>query len=87
VDGSDFVSTIVTSVVESKLCYTTRGRLRDELNTLNNAFDDFVLDTGVLSFRVLTDGDDVDVVVERLESFDGLARTNVSVQIELPYLK
>ena len=43
-----------------------------------------MFDTGVLSFRVLTDQDSVDVVVGRLVSFDGHAWTYICKEVECP---
>ena len=59
------------------------SRLRDELDGLDDTADDLVLDAGILSLRVLADGDDVDAVVQRLVAVDGHARTNVGEEVEL----
>lgn len=56
--------------------------LCDELNGLDDTRDNDVLDTRVLTLRVLTDEDSVDAVVGGLVTKDRLARTDVSEKIE-----
>lgn len=72
VDASDSVPTVLSSVLESVLADVSGGGLSDELDGLDDAWDDLVLDAGVLTLSVFSDGDDVDVVVFGLVANDGL---------------
>lgn len=54
----------------------------NELDRLHNTVDDLVLDTRVLSLRILSNDDRVDIVVRRLESDDGPTRTNIGEERE-----
>jgi len=58
------------------------GWLRDELDALDHTADNLVLDAGVLSLRVLADGDHVDAVVQRLVALHRLAGTDIREKIE-----
>lgn len=82
VDAGDSVPTVLSSVLESVLADVSGGGLSDELDGLDDAWDDLVLDAGVLTFSVFSDGDDVDVLVFGLVANDGLAWSNVGVKAE-----
>jgi len=82
VDAGDSVPTVLSSVLESVLADVSGGGLSDELDGLDDAWDDLVLDAGVLTFSVFSDGDDVDVIVFGLVANDGLAWSNVGVKAE-----
>lgn len=56
--------------------------LGDQLNALDNTFDDDVLDAGVLSLGIFTDQDGVDVVVGGLVAGNRPTRTNVGEEVE-----
>jgi hypothetical protein len=74
VDAGDSVPTVLSSVLESVLADVSGGGLSDKLDGLNDAWDDLVLDAGVLTFSVFSDGDDVDVLVFGLVANDGLKK-------------
>ena len=74
VDAGDSVTTVLSSVLESVLADVSGGGLSDELDGLDDAWDDLVLDAGVLTFSVFSDGDDVDVIVFGLVANDGLEK-------------
>ena len=76
------VPPVVLGVLEGELGDARRRLLRDQLDGLHHAADDLVLDARVLALRVLADGDEVDVVVERLVALDRLARPHVGVEAE-----
>lgn len=59
-----------------------RGFASDELDGLDHAVDDHVLDARVFTFGVFTDQDGVDVVVGGLEACDGAAGTDVGKEVE-----
>ena len=84
VDGGDPVAAADLGVVEGVPGDTLRGVMRDELDRLNDAGDELVLDARVLALSVLTDEDRVDVVVGRLEALDRRARPNVGKEVERP---
>ena len=70
VDASDSGSTVLSSVLEGVLADVSGGGLSDELDGLDDTWDDFVLDAGILTLSVFSDGDDVDVVVFGLVAND-----------------
>lgn len=82
VDGSDTVAASVLGVVESIAGAAVGSFLGDQLDGLDNAINDLVLNAGVLSLSVLADENGVDVVVGSLEANNRLAGTNVGVQVE-----
>ena len=69
-------------VLEAEAEDTLGGGTGDELDGLDDAIDDLVLDAGVLALGVLTDEDGVDVVVGGLEAGNGAARTDVGEEVE-----
>ena len=82
VNSADLLPANVTGVLEGVAQDALRGLAGDELDGLDNAIDDNVLDTGVLALGVLTDQDGVDVVVGGLEALDGPAGTDVGEEVE-----
>lgn len=82
VDSSDTVTAVLLGVVESVASHSLRSLERNELNGLDDAIDDLMLDTRVLSLCVLTDQDSVDVVVRGLVAFDGSAWSNVGEEVK-----
>lgn len=83
VHHGDLLAVVVLGVLEGVLGHTLGGFLGDQLDALNDAVDDLVLDAGVLALGVLTDGDHVHIVVQRLVALETAAGTHVGVQIEL----
>jgi len=82
VDASDSVPTVLSSVLEGVLANVSGGGISNELDGLDDAWDDFVLDSRVFTFSVFSDGDNVDVVVFGLVANDRLAWSNVGVKAE-----
>jgi len=72
VDASDSVPTVLSSVLEGVLANVSGGGISNELDGLDDAWDDFVLDSRVFTFSVFSDGDNVDVVVFGLVANDRL---------------
>ena len=82
VNSADLLPANVTGVLEGVAQDALRGLAGDELDGLDNAIDNNVLDARVLALGVLTDQDGVDVVVGGLEALDGPAGTNVGEEVE-----
>lgn len=74
---------VVLRILEGILGHTHGGVLGDQLDALNDAIDDLVLNARVLTLGVLADGDHVDVVVQRLVALEAAAGSNVGIQVEL----
>ena len=62
-DGSDFWFSNVLGILEGIAEDSLTGVSRDELDALDDAVDNYVLDTGVFTFRIFSDEDRVNVVV------------------------
>lgn len=84
VDDADLGLADVLGVLEGEAEHALAGLAGDELDRLDDAVDDDVLDAGVLALGVLTDEDGVDVVVGGLVSLDALAGTHVGEEVEGP---
>lgn len=82
VDGAHLVLADLLGVLEGEAEDALRGRAGDELDGLDDAVDDDVLDARVLALGVLTDEDGVDVVVGGLVAGNGLAGTDVGEEVE-----
>lgn len=82
VDSADLLPANVAGVLEGVTQDALRGLTGDELDALDDAIDDDVLDAGVLALGVLADQDGVDVVVGGLEALDGPAGTDVGEEVE-----
>ena len=82
VDSADLLATDGLGVLESESQDTLRSLLGDQLDGLDDSVNDDVLDTRVLSLGILTDEDNVDIIVWGLVSSDGLARTEVCEEVE-----
>lgn len=82
VDASDSVPTVLSSVLEGVLANVSGGGISNELDGLDDAWNNFVLDSRVFTFSVFSDGDNVDVVVFGLVANDRLAWSNVGVKAE-----
>jgi hypothetical protein len=50
VDDGDLVAVVVLGVLEGVLADTSRSDFSDQLDTLDDSVDDFVLDAGVFTF-------------------------------------
>jgi hypothetical protein len=82
VDGGDPVSAADLGVVEGVSGDSLRRLVGNELDRLDDSGNELVLNTTVLSLGVLSDEDGVNVVVGRLESLNGGARSYVGEQVE-----
>ncbi len=82
VDSADLLPANVAGVLEGVAQDTLGSLTGDKLDALDNAVDNDVLDTGVLSLGVLTDQDGVDVVVGGLEALNAPAGTDVGEEVE-----
>lgn len=69
-------------VLEGIARNVVRSRFRDQLDGLNDSRHDFVLNTRIFSFGVLSDGDNVDILVRSLVAFNGTARSHVGIKVE-----
>jgi len=75
--NADLLLASLDGVLESKSKNALRCLLGDELDTLNDAVNHDVFNTGVLAFGVLTDKNGVDVVVRSLVANNRSARTEI----------
>ena len=82
VDGADLVLANLLGVLEGVAQHALGSLAGDELDGLDNAVDDDVLDARVFSLGVLTDENGVDTIVGGLVALDGLARTDVGEEVE-----
>jgi len=80
VHSGDGASLVVDSVLEGKLGDLSAGLFSDKLDTLDDAWNDLVLNTGVLSLGVLSNSDQVDVFVGGWEALQADAWSNVGVK-------
>ena len=81
-DGSDFWFSNVLGILEGIAEDSLTGVSRDELDALDDAVDNYVLDTGVFTFRIFSDEDRVNVVVWGFVASDRAAGTDVCEEIE-----
>jgi hypothetical protein len=82
VDGADLVLADLLGVLEGVAQDALGSLAGDELDGLDDAVDNDVLDARVFSLGVLTDENGVDTVVGGLVALDGLARTDVGEEVE-----
>jgi len=82
VDDADLFLARGDGVLEGEAQDALRGLLCDELDGLDDAVDDDVLDARVLALCVFTDQDRVDVVVGGFVAGNGLAGTQVGEEVE-----
>lgn len=81
-DNSHLLAVVVFRVLERVLGHALGSFLGNKLYALDNAIDDLVLNTRVLALGVLTNGDDVHVIVQRLVALEAAAGTYVGVKVE-----
>jgi hypothetical protein len=82
VDDTDLLATNGLGVLEGISEDTLGGLAGDELDALDDAIDDDVLDAGVFTLGVLSDQDGVDAIVGGLEARDGAAGSQVGEEVE-----
>jgi len=82
VHSGDGASLVVDGVLEGELGDLSAGLLGNELDTLDDAWNDLVLDTGVLALGVLSNGDQVDILVGGWEALEADAWSHVGVEAE-----
>ena len=61
VDGVNLLAIVVARVLESEFRDARAGLLRDDLQALDHAGNDFVLDAGIETLGILTNDDEVDI--------------------------
>lgn len=81
-NDTDLLAADGIGVLEGESEDTLTGLLGDELDALNNAINDDMLNARVLALGVLTDQDGVDIIVGGLETGDGAARAQVGEEVE-----
>jgi hypothetical protein len=84
VNGSDALTTMRLGVVERVPRDAFGSVPSDELDGLDDAVNNLVLDTRVLSLSVLTNENSVDVVVWGLVALDGDTGSNIGKEVESP---
>lgn len=82
VHGADLAAANLLGVLEREAEDAFRCLAGDELDRLDDTVDNDVLDSGVFSFRVLTDQHGVDAVVRSLKALDRFAGTDVGEEVE-----
>lgn len=82
VDNADPRLVDALGILETELQHTLRCRPGDELDRLDNAIDNLVLNSGIFTLGVLTDKDGVDVVVRGLEAGNRAAGADVGEEVE-----
>ena len=74
---------VAARVVEGEFCNTRRGALGDDLQALDNARNDFVLEARIKIFGVLSNDDEVHAGETRRHTRQVPNRPKVGIQIEL----
>jgi hypothetical protein len=82
VNDADLLATNGLGVLESESEDTLGSLTGDELDALDDAIDNDMLNAGVFTLGVLSDQDGVDVVVWGLVASDGAAGSQVSEEVE-----
>lgn len=82
VDGGDVVTTLGPGILKGVPGASFTGLLGDELDALDDATDDLVLNATVLTLSVLTNEDGVDILVGGLVADDALAGSNIGKEVE-----
>lgn len=81
-DDTDLLAANGLGVLEGISEDTLGGLAGDELDALDDAINDNVLDAGVFTLGVLSDQDGVDTIVGGLEAGDGAAGSQVGEEVE-----
>lgn len=81
-DDADLLAANLLGLLEGESHNTLTGLLGDELDALDNSIDNNVLDTGIFTLSVLTDQDDVDVIVRGLVASYRPAGSQVGEEVE-----
>jgi len=82
VDSSDLALANIFCVLESELQHSLGSCPSDELDTLHDTVNHYVLDSRVLSFRILTDQYDVHIIVWGLVAGNRATRSYICEKIE-----
>src|SRR4029078_12144553 len=83
VNGVDLLAIEVASVLERELRDLGRRLLRDDLQTLHNAGNDFMFDADVLTFGVLAHQDEINTRIARGNARQIFDRTKVRIKLVL----
>ena len=78
--AGDPVSPLFLRVFECVGADFHRSLLSNEFDRLHDSVFDFVFDSGILSFRIFPNGDNVDPVIEGLVSLDTFAWPHIRIQ-------
>jgi len=81
-DGSNVIPSGLDSMLECVSSDSLGGISGDQFDGLHDARLDFVLNTRVLSFGILTDEQRIYVIVCSLEARDGFTRSHVCEKTE-----
>lgn len=81
-DDADLLPSNLLGMLESKSEDALRSLAGDELDALHNSVNDNMLNSRVFSLSVLTDQDNVNIVVWSLVAGNGSARAEVSKEVE-----
>ncbi len=83
VDGMNFLAAVLARVFEGELGDACRAFFRDDLDALDYAGNDLVLQANVFAFGVFAHDDEVDVGELGFESWQILDRSEVCEEVEL----
>eukprot|EP00056_Hartaetosiga_gracilis_P016399 m.4898 g.4898 ORF g.4898 m.4898 type:complete len:323 (-) comp4051_c0_seq1:176-1144(-) len=82
VHGSDTITVVLLCKFKSKLSNAHGRLLCDQFDGLDHSWDHLVLNPTVFPFGVFTNNHCVHIIIGRLVSLDGSARTNVCKQVK-----
>src|SRR5690606_2456701 len=82
VDDGDLLALVSTRVLEGEAGDASGGPLRDDLDRLDHAGDDDVLEPRIQALGVFANDHEVDVFVAALDARDALDRPQVGVEVE-----
>lgn len=77
-------SVVILSILKGELCHSAGSFFGDQFDGLNNAVDNLMLDTRVFTFCVLSDSDDINVVIESFVTLQRTTRSYICIKIKLP---
>jgi hypothetical protein len=82
VDNADLLAANGLGVLEGESQDTLGSLTGDELDALNDAIDDNMLNARVFTLSVLSDQDGVDIIIRGLVASDGSAGSQISEEVE-----
>lgn len=81
-DNADLLAANGLGVLEGESQDTLGSLTGDELDALNDAIDDNMLNARVFTLSVLSDQDGVDIIIRGLVASDGSAGSQISEEVE-----